>query len=53
MSENLNQKMHELSWNELNELLDQLIEDGENYPETKKWYAAHAEWERRTGESDD
>ncbi|GAA4033173.1 hypothetical protein GCM10023063_15760 [Arthrobacter methylotrophus] len=36
-----------LSQRELDELLDRLVEDGEDEKDTSLWRAAHAEWERR------
>ena len=39
-----------LSQRELDELLDKLIERGDNDRDTPEWQAAHAEWERREGE---
>lgn len=36
-----------LSQRELDELLDRLIENGEDEKDTALWRTAHAEWERR------
>lgn len=38
-----------LSQRELDDLLDRLVEAGEDAQETPAWRRAHAEWERREG----
>lgn len=44
-------KPRHMSQRELDDLLDEMVASGEDEQDTPKWRAAHAEWERRTGEA--